>query len=89
MIKSIDSNTKFSLLYGNRSENSVMFSTKLKDIQESDTKDLDIHWFFSKEKVSSSIYGRIDKNNLQQLLNTFNSLKDADDLYMWSWGFNR
>ncbi len=82
MIKSIDSNTKFSLLYGNRSENSVMFSPELKDIQKSDTKDLDIHWFFSKEKVSSSIYGRIDKNNLQQLLNTFNSLKDADDFYI-------
>ena len=82
MIKSIDLNTKFSLLYGNRSENSVMFYPELKDIQESDTKDLDIHWFFSKEKVSSSIYGRIDKNNLQQLLNTFNSLKDADDFYI-------
>jgi len=82
MIKSIDSNTKFSLLYGNRSENSVMFSAELRDIQESDTKDLDIHWFFSKEKVSSSVYGRIDKNNLQQLLNTFNSLKDADDFYI-------
>ena len=82
MIKSIDSNTKFSLLYGNRSENSVMFSSELRDIQESDTKDLDIHWFFSKEKVSSSVYGRIDKNNLQQLLNTFNSLKDADAFYI-------
>ncbi len=82
MIKSIDSNTKFSLLYGNRSENSVMFSSELRDIQESDTKDLDIHWFFSKEKVPSSVYGRIDKNNLQQLLNTFNSLKDADDFYI-------
>lgn len=82
MIKSVDSDTKFSLLYANKSENSVMFFSELKEIQESHAKNLNIHWFFSKEKVQSSISGRIDKNNLQQLLNTFSDLKEADDFYI-------
>lgn len=82
MIKSVDTDTKFSLLYANKSENSVMFFEELKEIQESHAQNLNIHWFFSKEKVQSSISGRIDKNNLQQLLNTFSDLKEADDFYI-------
>ena len=82
MIKSIDDHTNFSLLYGNKSEQSTMFYSELKTIKDNSSKHLNIHWFFSKEKVQSSINGRIDKNNLQQLLNTFSNLKDADDFYI-------
>ena len=82
MIKSIDDHTNFSLLYGNKSEQSTMFYSELKTIKDNSSKHLNIHWFFSKEKVQSSINGRIDKNNLQQLLNTFSDLKDADDFYI-------
>ena len=82
MIKSSRANTRFSLLYGNKSEESAMFLDELKDIKKSKSRNLDLHLFFSKERVLSSINGRIDKNNLQQMLNTFNDLKEANEYYI-------
>ena len=82
MIKTNITNTKFSLIYGNQLESSVMFHHELERMKESNPDNLNIHWFFSKEKVMNTVNGRINKNNLQQILNTFNDLKEADNFYI-------
>ena len=41
-----------------------------------------IHWFYSQEKVQSSFFGRIDKDSLQNLLNTFSEIKQANDFFI-------
>ena len=85
MIKSIlfdNSERKFTLIFGNQSQASAMFLEQLRSIEQESNSRLKIHWLFSREKVHSSINGRIDKNTLQQLLNTFSELKSADDYFL-------
>jgi ring-1,2-phenylacetyl-CoA epoxidase subunit PaaE len=85
MIKSILSNNserKVTLIFGNQSQESTMFLEQLRSIEQESSERLKIHWLFSREKVHSSINGRIDKNTLQQLLNTFSELKSADDYFL-------
>jgi ring-1,2-phenylacetyl-CoA epoxidase subunit PaaE len=77
-----DSNAKFTLIYGNQSKGSTMFLDQLQLLQEDYKKRLTIHWIFSREQVDSSIKGRIDKNTLQQFLNTFPELKSADEYFL-------
>ena len=80
LAKNTDSN--FTLIYGNKSRDSTMFKDDLKAFEEANPDRLKIHWAFSREGVSGAINGRVDKNNLQQLLNTFNTLKNADAYFI-------
>lgn len=85
MIKSKMENSKdskFTLIYGNKTQESVMFYNELKDLASKNPEKLKIHWFFSQEKVQSCVNGRIDKNTLQHLINTFRDLKQADDFFI-------
>ncbi len=77
-----DSKETFTLIYGNQSKPSTMFLEQLHLLQEEYKKRLKIHWVFSREQVRGSIKGRIDKNILQQLLNTFSELKFADEYFL-------
>ena len=80
LAKNIDSN--FTLIYGNKSQDSAMFKDDLKALEENNSDRFKIHWAFSREGVSGAINGRVDKNTLQQLLNTFNALKTADAYFI-------
>ncbi|MEC7863831.1 MAG: 2Fe-2S iron-sulfur cluster-binding protein [Bacteroidota bacterium] len=85
MIKSEMENSKdskFTLIYGNKTQETVMFYNELKDLVSKNPQRLKIHWVFSREKVQSCVNGRIDKNNLQHLINTFKDLKKADDFFI-------
>jgi ring-1,2-phenylacetyl-CoA epoxidase subunit PaaE len=59
-----------------------MFYNELKDLVTQNPDRLKIHWFFSQEKVHSCVNGRVDKNTLQHLINTFKDLKQADDFFI-------
>jgi len=80
LAKNTDSN--FTLIYGNKSQDSAMFKDDLKAFEENNSDRFKIHWAFSREGVSGAINGRVDKNTLQQLLNTFNALKTADAYFI-------
>ena len=85
MIKSEIENSldsRFTLIYGNKTQNSAMFYDELKDLSSKNPNRLKIHWFFSQEQVQSCVNGRIDKNTLQSLINTFKDLKQADDFFI-------
>ncbi len=85
MIKSeLNSSTtsKVTLIYSNRNSSTVMFKIDLVELEEKYPDRLKIHWFYSQEKVHSSTFGRIDKDNLQNLLNTFSEIKHANDFYI-------
>ena len=85
MIKSeLNSSTtsKVTLIYSNRNSSSVMFKIVLEELEKNYPNRFKIHWFYSQEKVQSSIFGRIDKDNLQNLLNTFSEIKQANDFFI-------
>ena len=77
-----NTNSNFTLIYGNKSQDSTMFIDDLKALEENSSDRLKIHWAFSREGVSGAINGRVDKNTLQQLLNTFNDIKTADAYFI-------
>ena len=61
MIKTIllnNNNSKFTLIYGNRTQDSTMFYSDIKQLN------IDTHFVFSKEKVEGLKEGRIDRNML-------------------------
>lgn len=85
MIKSelnTSTTSKVTLIYSNRNSSSVMFKIVLEELQKNYPNRFKIHWFYSQEKVQSSTFGRIDKDNLQNLLNTFIEIKQANDFFI-------
>ena len=85
MIKTIllnNDNSNFTLIYGNKTMDSSMFAEELKAFQEVNPDRFKIHWAFSQEKMVNTINGRLDKNNIQQLLHTFPDLKSADAYFL-------
>ena len=76
------SDAKFTLIYGNKTQDSSMFSDEIKQLQEENPERFKIHWAFSRERIAGTINGRLDKNTIQQLLNTFMPLKTADAYFV-------
>ena len=76
------SDAKFTLIYGNKTKDSSMFSEEIKQLQVENPERLKIHWAFSRERIAGTINGRLDKNTIQQLLNTFMPLKTADAYFV-------
>ena len=70
------------LIYGNRTQDSRMFADELKELEANNSDRLKIHNAYSRERVAGAISGRLDKNNIQQLLNTFITLKTADAYFI-------
>ena len=73
---------KFTLIYGNKTQDSTMFKDELKTLQANYPGQFKIHWVYSREQVAGTIHGRIDKNTLQQLINIFPSLKSAEAYFI-------
>ena len=85
MIKTVlakDSATKFTLIYGNKTKDSSMFAEELAQLQAESSNRLKIHNAYSREGVAGAINGRLDKNTIQQLLNTFMPIKTADAYFI-------
>jgi len=85
MIKTVlaqDSGNKFTLIYGNKTKDSSMFAAELLQLQENNSDRFKIHNAYSREGVSGAINGRLDKNTIQQLLNTFMPIKTADAYFI-------
>ena len=76
------SSAKFTLIYGNKTKDSSMFADELQQLQINNSDRLKIHNAYSREGVAGAINGRLDKNTIQQLLNTFMSLKTADAYFI-------
>lgn len=76
------SDAKFTLIYGNKTKASSMFFEELHQLQINNSDRLKIHYAYSRESVPGAINGRLDKNTIQQLLNTFMPLKTADAYFI-------
>jgi|TARA_B110000967_G_C18795583_1_gene515575 ring-1,2-phenylacetyl-CoA epoxidase subunit PaaE len=76
------SDTKFTLIYGNKTKDSSMFAEELLQLEINNSDRLKIHNAYSRQGVPGAISGRLDKNTIQQLLNTFIPLKTADAYFI-------
>ncbi len=77
-----DSNSFFTLIYGNRNRASVMFDEELDSLERNFQSQLFIHYFFSRENVIDCIKGRIDSSSLKELYDSNSNLSDADSYFL-------
>ncbi|MFV0247893.1 MAG: 2Fe-2S iron-sulfur cluster-binding protein [Tenacibaculum sp.] len=74
MIKSVleSSNSSFTLIYGNKSIADSIFYNELNTLQNKYAKRFKLHYVFSRERNSNSLFGRIDKTSVNRFIkNTY------------------
>ena len=85
MIKQVlnkDSESYFTLIYGNKTKSSMMFLEDLVRLERDYQSQLFIHYVFSREDVIDCLKGRIDSTMLQEILNNNSNLKEATSYFL-------
>lgn len=77
-----DPDSYFTLIYGNRARNSIMFSDELKKLEKDFQSQVLIFYAFSREKTINYIHGRIDADILTDLFSSNNNLGTANSYYL-------
>ena len=84
MIKQVlkeDSESYFTLIYGNKTKSSMMFLEDLVRLETDYQSQLFIHYVFSREDVIDCLKGRIDSTILKDIYNNSN-LKEANSYFL-------
>lgn len=72
--------TRMFLFYGNKSREDVAFRNELELLQEKYADRLEIHYFFSREKVGNALFeGRLDQQRLNLIINQILMIDDTDE----------
>ena len=75
-----ESRTRLYLFYGNKDMQSVAYHEELQDLMQKYGDRLQVHYFYSKEKVGNSfIEGRLDEKKLHLIINQVLHLDDTDE----------
>ena len=85
MIKNVlklESNSSFSLIYGNKSVDSTMFSEELNALDKLFGDRLRIINLYSREKVNGALEGRIDEGNLNNIFNLSKEIFSSDSYFL-------
>lgn len=72
--------TRLFLFYGNKDRESVAYADELQKLKDEYGERLQIHYFYSKEKVGNSfVEGRLDEKKLHLIINQVMHLDDTDE----------
>lgn len=74
--------SKFSLLYGNKTLETTMFVKELNDLKNEYPERLRIYNAYSRQEIKDSLYGRLDKKNIELLFSKNPDLASADGYYL-------
>ena len=78
-----DSGSRFTLIYGNRSQASTMFKEELEDLKNRYMTRLSLHALFSREQVDAPLLaGRIDGAKVSEFLRTLVPAAGIDQAYL-------
>ena len=77
-----NTNSFFTLIYGNKSRSSTMFAQELLQLEKDFQSQVYVHHVFSRENLNDFIFGRIDENLLSQLFEENNNLISADSYFL-------
>ena len=75
-------NSSFILLYGNKTPEETIFYNQLHELQLKYVGRFFIHYVFSQTKVENELFGRIDKSNINFVLNNKHKEKEFDKFYL-------
>lgn len=72
--------TRLYLFYGNKSREDVVFREELEELQKQNSERLEIHYFYSREKVGNAfLEGRLDEKKLNLIINQVMMIDDTDE----------
>lgn len=75
--------SRVTLFYGNRSAGTIIFKAELEDLKDAHIGRLEVHHVLSREDQGSDLlYGRMDRERLDAMLNHFEDVASADDFYL-------
>lgn len=75
-------NSTFVLVYGNKSPNDTIFHEQLHQLQLKYVGRFFVHYTYSQAKVEGELFGRIDKANVNFVLNNKHKEKEFDKFYL-------
>jgi ring-1,2-phenylacetyl-CoA epoxidase subunit PaaE len=79
----LEPKSKFVLLYGNRSSNSIIFKSQLEDLKDIHLNRLEVHHILSREDQGSDLlYGRIDADKVTNCANKFFTPEEVSGYYL-------
>jgi ring-1,2-phenylacetyl-CoA epoxidase subunit PaaE len=75
-------NSTFVLVYGNKTPEETIFHNQLHELQLKYVGRFFVHYVYSQTKVEHELFGRIDKSNINFVLNTKHKEKEFDKFYL-------
>ena len=81
-VLSNEPNSSFTLLYGNKSRSTIMFSDILLDLEKEFQSQLLVYYIFSREEVFNCLQGRIDSISLKSLFEENKNLRDVNSYFL-------
>lgn len=75
-------NSSFVLVYGNKNPEETIFHSQLHELQLKYVGRLFVHYVYSQTKVENELFGRIDKANINFVLNNKHKEKEFDKFYL-------
>jgi ring-1,2-phenylacetyl-CoA epoxidase subunit PaaE len=75
-------NSTFVLVYGNKTANETIFYEQLHQLQMNYVGRFFVHYVYSQAKIDGELFGRIDKANVNYVLNTKHKEKEFDTFYL-------
>jgi ring-1,2-phenylacetyl-CoA epoxidase subunit PaaE len=85
ILKSVLKNEKestFVLVYGNKTPEETIFHQDLQDLQQQYVGRFFLHFVYSQTKVENELFGRIDKSNVNFVLNNKHREKEFSKFYL-------
>ena len=77
-----ESKSSFVLVYGNKTLEETIFHTQLHELQLKYVGRFFVHYVFSQAKIENELFGRIDKSNINFILNNKHKEKEFDKFYL-------
>jgi ring-1,2-phenylacetyl-CoA epoxidase subunit PaaE len=75
-------NSSFVLVYGNKTPEDTIFHSQLHELQLKYVGRFFVHYVYSQTKVENELFGRIDKSNINFVLNNKHKEKEFDKFYL-------
>lgn len=75
-------NSTFVLVYGNKTPNDTIFHNQLHELQLKYVGRFFVHYVYSQTKIDGELFGRIDKANVNFVLNNKHKEKEFDKFYL-------
>jgi len=75
-------NSSFVLVYGNKNPEETIFHNQLHELQLKYVGRFFLHYVYSQTKVENELFGRIDKSNINFVLNNKHKEKEFDKFYL-------